>query len=61
MPAIEKEFGEEKGVFTYHNEEEFMGELHKAITKEVNPDVVRDYDWDRLAKRYEKVIQEFIV
>ncbi len=60
MPEVEKQFGPKKGVFRYENEEEFLGELHKAICKRVKPEVVEDYGWKKISRRYEKVLLEFI-
>lgn len=60
MPAVEELFGPEKGVFSYHDDIEFMGELHRALAHEVDISSVKDYDWDNLAKKYEKTLYGFI-
>lgn len=60
MPELDEHFGPEKGVFKYSSEEEFLGELHKALCKDVEPDVIKEYDWKFLSKKYEKAIKKFI-
>ncbi len=60
MPAVEELFGPEDGVFGYRNDDEFMGELHKALAHEVDSSVVKKFDWDELAEKYEKTIYGFL-
>ncbi len=60
MPTVERLFGKEKGVFTYSNDEEFLGELVLALNKKVNPDWIKEFDWDKIAERYEKIIYDVL-
>ncbi|MGM0404733.1 MAG: glycosyltransferase [Thermoplasmatota archaeon] len=60
MPEIEDRFGPKQGVFKYSSEEEFFGELHKALYKKVDLDVIQKYDWKVISKKYEETIKEFI-
>lgn len=60
MPTVEKIFGKEKGVFTYSDDEEFLGELVLALNKNINPAWIGRFEWDILAKKYEKVIQDVL-
>lgn len=60
MPTVEKLFGKGKGVFTYKDDEEFLGELVLALNKKVDPKWIKDFDWDRLAEKYEKVIYDVL-
>ncbi|MFW5927647.1 MAG: glycosyltransferase [Thermoplasmatota archaeon] len=60
MPTVEKLFGKEKGVFTYSDDEEFLGELVLALNKKVNPDWISRFDWDKIAEIYEKAIYDVL-
>lgn len=60
MPEIEERFGPEEGVFRYASEEEFLGELHRAICFNVDPDIIKGYEWKNLSKKYERTIRRFI-
>jgi len=60
MPTVERIFGRKRGVFSYKNDEEFLGELVLALNKKVNPTWVSKFDWDRIAKKYEKAIQDVL-
>ncbi len=60
MPEAEEKFGPDQGVFQYSSEEEFFGEMHKALCKEIDIDVVNEYDWKIISKRYERAIKKFI-
>ncbi len=56
MPVAEEAFGEEKGVYRYGDEREFLSKLELALSKKVDPKVIKQYDWDIIAKRYEKAL-----
>ncbi len=60
MPVVEETFGEEKGVYRYNDEREFLGKLELALSKKVDPKVIKKYDWDIIAKRYEKALHGFL-
>jgi len=60
MPELEERFGPEQGVYKYSSEDEFLGELHKALCKKVDPDVIKEYDWKNISKKYMVTIKEFI-
>ncbi|MFW6041263.1 MAG: glycosyltransferase family 4 protein [Thermoplasmatota archaeon] len=60
MPSLEEEFDKDIGIFVYNNQDEFLGELHKAIPFQVDSKVIKKYDWDVISKRYEKALQEFL-
>ncbi len=59
MPEIEKKF-RGYGVHRYDNAEDFFGVLAKSLTEDVHPDVVTEYDWNILSKKYEKAIFDLI-
>lgn len=59
MPEPEEKL-KGKGVHSYGNEREFLGELAECLTESINPAVVSRYDWKRLAKRYEKAMFELL-
>ncbi len=61
MPAVETEFGDGKGVLTYNNNGEFIEQLERAFEVDVDPSVVRNYDWDNMAIAYEKILEKFVV
>ncbi|MFW6071875.1 MAG: glycosyltransferase [Thermoplasmatota archaeon] len=58
MPTVEEIFGKEKGVFTYSDDEEFLGKLVLAFNKNINPAWIGKFDWDILSEKYEQVIQD---
>lgn len=60
MPTVERLFGKDKGVYTYSNDEEFLGELVLALNKKVNPDWIKKFDWDKIAEMYEKAIYDVL-
>ncbi|MFW5907316.1 MAG: glycosyltransferase [Candidatus Natronoplasma sp.] len=57
MPEVEERFGG-KGVCRYGSDREFLGKLTGCLTEDVDPGVVKEYDWDILSKRYEKAISK---
>ncbi len=60
MPEVETLFGPNEGVFGYQNIDEFVIGLSQALNRSVDPDVVKDYDWDKIADKYEDAIIEII-
>ncbi len=60
MPTVEDDLGEDKGVYKYKTDEQFLGELARALTRDVDPSVVEEYDWDVLADDYLKKIKSFV-
>ncbi|MFO7792808.1 MAG: glycosyltransferase [Candidatus Saliniplasma sp.] len=60
MPEIEERFSPIDGVFSYSTEEEFLAEIHKSICANVDPDVIKNYDWKIISKKYERTILDFI-
>jgi len=58
MPEAENRF-EGKGVYSYNDDQELLSKLAKCLTKGVKPEVVKEYDWDRLSKKYENAIYKF--
>lgn len=59
MPEVEERFAE-KGVYRYTDSSDFLGKLAESLSKTVYPDIVREYDWDNIAIKYEKAIIEMI-
>ncbi len=60
MPAAEEKFDRGKGVYRYGNKEEFMRKLDLALSSKVDPAVIKKYDWDIIAKKYEMTIRKFL-
>lgn len=60
MPVMEELFGPEEGVFTYSDENDFLGKFHKALRTNVDPSIVGEFDWDRLAVKYEKALYDIL-
>lgn len=58
MPVVEKEFVD-KGVFTYDDIEGFVETIGKALDSSVDPDTVKDYDWDVISLKYEEVLKGY--
>ncbi|MFO7992059.1 MAG: glycosyltransferase [Thermoplasmata archaeon] len=56
MPVVNELFSKDDGVFPYENDEEFMGELHRALSLKVDPSRVEKFDWNRIASDYERAI-----
>ncbi len=60
MPVIEEEFGDGRGVFTYHDRHEFIMRLEEALSANVDISSVDGYDWDIIARRYEDVLKRYL-
>lgn len=60
MPVMEELFGPEAGVFTYSDENDFLGKFHKALRADVESSIVKKFDWDRLSKMYEKALYSIL-
>ncbi len=59
MPEVENRF-KGKGVYKYSSDRDFLCKLVRCFRGSVDPAVVEKYDWDRLSKRYEKVLREIV-
>ncbi len=57
MPEVEKRF-HGKGVYSYTDSSDFLGKLAECLSKNIYREVVRNYDWDIIARKYEKAILE---
>ncbi len=60
MPEVENLFGPEDGLFTYRDIDEFLSALPKALNTSVDPGVVKDFDWDRIAELYEDALIDIL-
>ncbi|MEF8835329.1 MAG: glycosyltransferase [Candidatus Thermoplasmatota archaeon] len=59
MPEAEERFSG-KGVYSYSGEDEFFGKLARCLSERVHRDVVRKYDWDLIARKYEKALLDIL-
>ncbi len=59
MPEAEERFTG-KGVYRYTDSSEFLGKLAECLSESVYPQVIQEYDWKIISRKYEKAIFELI-
>ncbi len=60
MPVISELFSMVDGVLSYHTDEEFMGELHRSLSLDIEPSCVKRFDWNHIASDYERAIYHIL-